>query len=62
MRQSHPATLGHPGNGARRYSGRMFTDADPTGLSSPLGQLVSLGFMLLALTVALRWWWSQRKR
>ncbi|MBB6379514.1 hypothetical protein BKA01_006789 [Pseudonocardia eucalypti] len=40
----------------------MFTDADPTGLSSPLGQLVSLGFMLLALTVALRWWWSQRKR
>lgn len=38
----------------------MFTEADPTGLSSPLGQLVILFGLLAALAVLLRWWWQQR--
>ena len=40
----------------------MFTDADPTGFSSPLGQLVVLAVLVSALVVTARWWWHQRKR
>ena len=35
---------------------------DPTGLSSPIGQLVVLLMLLTSLTVALRWWWRNRQR
>jgi hypothetical protein len=35
---------------------------DPTGLSSPFGQLVVLLGLLAALTVLLRWWWQNRGR
>jgi hypothetical protein len=35
---------------------------DPTGLSSPLGQLVVLFGLLASLTLLLRWWWQNRKR
>jgi hypothetical protein len=35
---------------------------DPTGLSSPLGQLVVLAGLLASLTVLLRWWWQNRRR
>ncbi len=35
---------------------------DPTGLSSPLGQLVILAGLVAALVVLLRWWWGQRNR
>jgi hypothetical protein len=35
---------------------------DPTGLSSPVGQLVVLLGLLAALTVLLRWWWHNRHR
>lgn len=36
--------------------------ADPTGFSSPLGQLVVLLALTSSLVVLLRWWWQQRKR
>jgi hypothetical protein len=35
---------------------------DPTGLSSPVGQLVVLVGLLAALAVMLRWWWFNRRR
>ncbi len=35
---------------------------DPTGLSSPLGQLVVLAGLLASLTLMLRWWWQNRRR
>ena len=35
---------------------------DPTGMSSPLGQLVVLIGLLAALVVLLRWWWQNRNR
>lgn len=34
---------------------------DPTGLSSPLGQLVVLAGLLASLTLLLRWWWQNRR-
>ncbi|MGH3914749.1 MAG: hypothetical protein ACRDTC_15275 [Pseudonocardiaceae bacterium] len=40
----------------------MLAQADPTGLSSPAGQLVILLGLLAALVVLLRWWWQQRGR
>ncbi len=36
--------------------------ADPTGFSSPLGQIVVLLALLSSLVVLLRWWWQRRKR
>ena len=35
---------------------------DPTGLSSPLGQLVVLAGLLASLTLLVRWWWHNRGR
>ena len=35
---------------------------DPTGLSSPLGQIVVLMMLLTSLTLLLRWFWQRRKR
>jgi hypothetical protein len=35
---------------------------DPTGLSSPIGQLVLLAGLVAALTLMLRWWWQNRRR
>jgi hypothetical protein len=35
---------------------------DPTGLSSPVGQLVVLFGLLASLAVLLRWWWYNRRR
>jgi hypothetical protein len=35
---------------------------DPTGMSSPLGRLVVLAGLLVALVVLLRWWWFNRRR
>jgi MYXO-CTERM domain-containing protein len=40
----------------------VFSSADPTGMSSPIGQLVTLAWLLAGLVVLLRWWWQQRKR
>jgi hypothetical protein len=40
----------------------MLPTPDPTGLSSPLGQLVILAGLVASLVVAGRWWWQQRKR
>lgn len=40
----------------------MWLAQDPTGLSSPLGQLAVLAVLVSALIVLLRWWWQQRKR
>jgi hypothetical protein len=36
--------------------------ADPTGLSSPLGQIAILAGLVAALLVALRAWWQRRGR
>lgn len=40
----------------------VLTQSDPTGFSSPLGQVVVLLALLTSLVVLLRWWWQQRKR
>jgi hypothetical protein len=40
----------------------VLTTPDPTGLSSPLGQLVVAAGLVAALVVLFRWWRSQRKR
>jgi hypothetical protein len=40
----------------------MLPSLDPTGLSSPLGQLAILAGLVAALVVVGRWWWQQRKR
>jgi len=39
-----------------------FGQGDPTGLSSPLGQLVVLFGLVVSLTLLLRWWWQNRRR
>jgi hypothetical protein len=36
--------------------------ADPTGMSTPWGQVVSAVILLSVIVVTLRWLWSQRKR
>jgi hypothetical protein len=38
------------------------TPTDPTGMSSPLGRAVVLVGLLASLVVALRWWWTNRRR
>lgn len=35
---------------------------DPTGFSSPLGQLVVLLALATSLVLLLRWWWQNRGR
>jgi hypothetical protein len=40
----------------------LLAQGDPTGFSSPLGQVVVLLGLLASLTLLLRWWWQQRKR
>lgn len=40
----------------------VLAQGDPTGFSSPLGQLVVLAALLASLTLLLRWWWQQRRR
>lgn len=40
----------------------VITAQDPTGLSSPIGQLVVLAGLLASLALLLRWWWQNRRR
>ncbi|MHA6781404.1 hypothetical protein ACVGOW_10470 [Pseudonocardia saturnea] len=40
----------------------MDYSGDPTGFSSPIGQLVVLLMLLTSLTLLLRWWWQNRQR
>ncbi len=40
----------------------MDLSADPTGFSSPVGQLVVALMLLTSLTLLLRWWWQNRGR
>ena len=40
----------------------LLAAGDPTGLSSPLGQVVVFLGLLASLVVLLRWWWQQRRR
>jgi hypothetical protein len=40
----------------------LLGQGDPTGFSSPLGQVVVLLALLSSLVLLLRWWWQQRKR
>ncbi len=35
---------------------------DPTGFSSPFGQVVVLLVVLTSLTLLLRWFWQNRRR
>lgn len=40
----------------------ILLQADPTGMSSPLGRLVIAAGLLVVIVVLIRWWWDQRKR
>lgn len=40
----------------------MLAQGDPTGLSSPLGQIAILAGLAASLVLLLRWWWQQRNR
>ncbi|WP_276313904.1 hypothetical protein [Solihabitans fulvus] len=37
-------------------------EGDPTGLSSPIGQIAVAAGLLAAIVVGLRAWWFNRKR
>jgi hypothetical protein len=39
----------------------VLTSPDPTGFSSPLGQLVVLAGLVASLVVLARWWWQRRR-
>lgn len=43
-------------------TGTLRSVGDPTGFSSPLGQVVVLLALLTSLTLLLRWWWQNRGR
>jgi hypothetical protein len=40
----------------------LLLQADPTGLSSPVGQLTIVVMLLAAIVVGLRWFWYNRRR
>ena len=40
----------------------LLAQGDPTGFSSPLGQVVVLLALTTSLVLLLRWWWQQRRR
>jgi hypothetical protein len=40
----------------------LLAQGDPTGFSSPLGQVVVFLALLSSLVLLLRWWWQQRRR
>ena len=40
----------------------ILLQADPTGMSSPLGRVVIAAGLLVVLVVLVRWLWDQRKR
>ena len=40
----------------------LLAQGDPTGFSSPLGQVVVLVALATSLVLLLRWWWQQRGR
>ncbi len=66
------STAQHPGTSAPRTGTvePVMSDSvppavlaqDPTGLSSPFGQIVVLIGLLASLTLLLRWWWQNRGR
>jgi hypothetical protein len=35
---------------------------DPTGLSSPVGQVAMVAMLLVVIVVGLRFWWGNRKK
>jgi hypothetical protein len=40
----------------------ILLQADPTGMSSPLGRVVIAAGLLVVIVVLVRWLWDQRKR
>lgn len=61
MRPEHDKErVRHEGNVSAMLA--FLAQADSTGFSSPLGQIVVLLALLSSLVVLLRWWWQQRKR
>lgn len=40
----------------------ILLQADPTGMSSPLGWVVIAAGLLVVIVVLVRWLWDQRKR
>ena len=40
----------------------ILLQADPTGMSSPLGRVVIAAGLLVVVVVLVRWLWDQRKR
>jgi hypothetical protein len=35
---------------------------DPTGLSSPVGQIAMVAMLLVVIVVGLRFWWGNRRK
>lgn len=58
LRQSHPPDATGPRGTTVRHTGPVTTD--PTGLSSPLGQLVIAAGLVSALVVLI-WQWRRRR-
>jgi hypothetical protein len=40
----------------------ILLQADPTGMSTPLGQAIIAATLLAVIVVAVRWLWNQRNR
>jgi len=40
----------------------LLLQEDPTGLSSPLGQVAMVACLVASIVVGLRFWWGNRKR
>ncbi|HEX6339983.1 hypothetical protein [Umezawaea sp.] len=40
----------------------MLLQQDPSGLSSPVGQLAVVAMLLVSIIVGLRFWWGNRRK
>ncbi|GAA4006922.1 hypothetical protein GCM10022247_30940 [Allokutzneria multivorans] len=58
----HPAAEKGDTHREQGYARRVFTEDDPTGLSSPLGQLIMAGGLIGVIVYGLIWFRQNRKR
>jgi hypothetical protein len=40
----------------------LLLQQDPTGLSSPIGQIAMVGILLAVIIIGLRFWWGNRRK
>jgi hypothetical protein len=40
----------------------LLLQEDPTGLSSPVGQIAMVGMLLVVIIIGLRFWWGNRRK